>query len=162
MMKLSFASIKSLLKIGKKPIKKIAFIDGDQPIPTLIHAYENHLKGTNSEILFVRQSSTGLAPKAVRSKMQGVNVILLSGYSTGKEVVDKFIAGYIQLAVCEGYEEITVVSSDYDFIDIFKMAVKINPIAGTIKFRLVIPQANGKTLDLPDQLLNIEIIKQHD
>lgn len=139
--------------------KKIAFIDGDQPIPLLLKAYDEHIAGTGTETHFIRLLAKGTAePKALR-KIDSFNKIYLEGLTSGKEVVDKFIGAYIQRAVSEGYSEITVVSSDYDFIDIFKMAVQVDPSAASITFRMIIPRAVGRLADLPPKIMNIEIVK---
>lgn len=140
--------------------RKIAFIDGDQPIPTMLNAYNKYLKNTGTETHFVRlKNEVHGEPKALR-KINDFNKIYLSGMTTKKEVVDKFIGAYIQRAVSEGYKEITVISSDYDFIDIFKMAVQIDPRASNVSFRMIVPFAQGKLMEVPEQIMNIEIIKE--
>lgn len=140
--------------------RKIAFLDGDQNIPSTIKAYTKYLANTGTEVHLIRMKPDGCKePKALRNLDDTINKIYLSGYSTGKEVVDKFIAAYIQRAVIEGYDQITVVSSDYDFIDIFKMAVQVNPQAGQVTFRIIIPNVRGRLAELPEQVFNIEVIK---
>lgn len=142
--------------------RKIAFIDGDQSLPDVLRAYQKHVANTNTEThlvrLMTRNSNRNIEPIILR-KLENVNKIYLEGFSTGKEVTDKFIGAYIQKAINDGYTHITVVSSDYDFIDIFKMAAIVDKDASKLTFRMVIPNAQGRVRELPDQMLNIEIIK---
>lgn len=138
--------------------RKIAFLDGDQPLPGIISAYQKYLVGTETHL--IRQMTGDNTPKILKTLTDDVNQIFLSGYSTRKEVTDKFIGAYIQKVLAEGYTDITVVSSDYDFIDIFKMAVQLNPTASAVTFRLIVPTVKGAALNaLPAQLLNIEVVK---
>lgn len=96
----------------------------------------------------------------VLTKLVDVNKIYLVGYSKGKEVVDKFIGAYIQKALSDGYTDITVVSSDYDFIDIFKMALVLNPtIDNNVSFRMIIPKPKGRLAALPTKVCNIDVIR---
>jgi hypothetical protein len=148
-------SVRFLLKLLKRK-KKIAFIDGDQDLDPLLNAYETYLAGTNTETHFVRLRSTNNEPKKLRNV--AFNRIYIDG-TAGKECVDKFIAAYIQKAVSERYDEITVVSSDYDFIDIFKMAVVVDPTASEITFRIIIPVARGRIKELPAKVANITVVK---
>jgi hypothetical protein len=142
--------------------RKIAFIDGDQSLPDVLRAYQKHVANTNTETHLVRlmtqNSGRNVEPVILRT-LENVNKIYLQGFTTGKEVTDKFIGAYIQKAINDGYTHITVVSSDYDFIDIFKMAAIVDKDASKLTFRMVIPNAKGRVRELPDQLLNIEIIK---
>lgn len=136
--------------------KSIAFIDGDQPIPPLLEVYNKYLK--NTETHFVRAIlSDANPPKAL--KKTGFNKIYLRDLSAGKECTDKFIAAFIQKSLQEGYTNITVVSSDYDFVDIFKMAAQLNPNA-KVSFRLIVPRAEGKLKEIPNKFMNIEIVKE--
>ena len=144
-----------------KAVKKIAFLDGDQGLPQIIEAYEKYLIGTETHL--VRAFSENIAagnkePKILR-KLENVNKIYLSGYTARKEIVDKFIGAYIQKAIQNGYKHITVVSSDYDFIDIFKMAVILNPEMTDLTFRIIVPNGKGKMSNLPDQIANIEVVQ---
>jgi hypothetical protein len=139
-----------------KQVRKIAFLDGDQPLPGILAAHHKYLQGVETHLVRLKAESAG-EPHLLRKRVD-INKIYLSGYSTGKEVTDKFIGAYIQKAVQEGYEDITVVSSDYDFLDIFKMSVVLNPAASEITFRIIIPNARGKLIDLPEKILNIEIV----
>lgn len=150
----------SLFKSEAIP-KKVAFIDGDQALAQNLEVYDQYIKGRGIEAHFIRQLLDGHnTPKALnKEQYKDLNKIFLSGLSHGKEVVDKFIGAYIQKCVCEGYKEITVVSSDYDFIDIFKMASQIDGRASGLTFRLIVPNAIGKLEKIPEQMLNIEIIK---
>jgi len=140
-----------------KAIKKIAFLDGDQQLAGLLDAYGKYLVGTETHLIRL-ECATHAEPKILR-KVLDINKIYLSGLSGGKEIVDKFIAAYIQKAVHDGYGHITVVSSDYDFIDIFKMAVILNPEAADVTFRIIVPHAQGRMVDTPDKIANIEIVK---
>lgn len=139
--------------------RKIAFIDGDQHLPGILKAYQQHVVGTNTETHLIRLKSLKAGEPHVLRNVKGINKIYLDGFTTGKEVTDKFIGAYIQKAISDGYTHITVISSDYDFIDIFKMAAIVDKKASKLTFRMVIPNAQGRLKDLPDQLLNIEIIK---
>jgi len=87
-----------------------------------------------------------------------VNKIYLRGYATGKEIVDKFIGAYIQKSLAEGYTEIIVVSSDFDFIDIFKLALELNPTVKNVSFKIIVPNARGRLSEV-ETSTNIEIIK---
>lgn len=139
--------------------KKIAFIDGDQDIHALLRSYRKYVANTGTETHFIRMKDEGsLEPKIMRN-VTDMNKIYLSGMTKKKEAVDKFIGAYIQRAVSEGYAEISVISSDYDFIDIFKMAVQIDPRAMNITFRMIVPRPEGRLDELPEKVMNIEIIK---
>lgn len=144
-------------KYFPKKSKKIAFLDGDQPIGGLLSVHRKYLVGTETHLIRLLNGDQN-APKSLRN-IGPINKIFLNGYATGKEVVDKFIGAYIQKSVSDGYTDITVVSSDYDFIDIFKMAVLINPEAAKLNFRIIVPSARGKLLEAPDQIANIQIIR---
>lgn len=143
----------------KKAPRKIAFLDGDQPIPGIIAAHQKYLKGVETHLVRLEHESRN-EPILLRNIDKDINKIYLRGYTNGKEVVDKFIGAYIQKALSDGYTDITVVSSDYDFIDIFKMAVQLNPSAAAVTFRMVIPNGQGRVCDLPAQLLNIEVLHE--
>jgi hypothetical protein len=140
-----------------KPQRKIAFLDGDQPLPGILAAHQKYLLGIETHLVRLRGENTG-EPRLLR-KVTGINKIYLTGYSTGKEVTDKFISAYIQKALHDGCTDITVVSSDYDFIDVFKLAVQLNPTAFDVSFRLIVPTAIGRLGGLPEKMLNIEIVK---
>lgn len=142
---------------SRKP-KQIAFLDGDNPLVGVIAAYQKYLLGIETHLVKA-QSETAEEPRILR-KQHTINKIYLRGYTTGKEVVDKFIGAYIQKAIQDGYQEITVVSSDYDFIDIFKMAIELNPEAVKVSFRMIIPNAQGRLNDLPNHIRNISIIRE--
>lgn len=144
---------------GDKPQRKIAFIDGDQELHAALKAYDTYVANTGTETHFVRLAPppNHKEPKLLQHR-NDFNRVYVEG-TAGKEVVDKFIAGYIQRAVAEGYTHITVVSNDYDFIDIFKMAVMINEQAGDVTFRMVVPFAQGRMAELPAQVSNIEVVK---
>lgn len=156
--------IKSLLgkfnifKNESEEIKRIAFIDGDQGVTKMIDIYDEYLKPDNVETHFIRLAGKNARPpKALKDT--DFNKIYLTGYENGKEVVDKFIAGYIQKSVDEGYKEITVVSGDYDFIDIFKMAMMLNENATNVKFRMIISSNNKKFKNA--KTMDIELIKAY-
>ena len=140
----------------KKSVKKIAFLDGDQSLPLLIDVHSKHLKGVETHLVRSRQADQG-EPRPLRKLNPEINKIYLSGYSPGKEVSDKFITGYIQKAISESYQEIIVVSSDFDFIDIFKMTLQLNPDKSGIKMKLIVPQGRGKILDYVPESSSIEI-----
>jgi hypothetical protein len=145
-------------KTAKPKAKSIAFLDGDQPLPGIIAAYDKYLKGTETHLVRTRGEGSG-EPHILRGDF-GFNKIYLTGYTARKEITDKFIGAYIQKAVSDGYTEITVVSSDYDFIDTFKMAVVLDSSAANVTFRMIIPHAKGRLQDLPDSIRNISIIRE--
>lgn len=145
---------------SSKPSKKIAFLDADQPLPGVLSAYNAHLADTNTEVHLVRMRLTGTnEPKRLRDIDSSIIKTYLEDVDSA-EAVDKFITAGIQRAVSDGYQEITVVSSDYGFLDIFKMITIINQDAIKIKFRLIVPVARGKLANVPNQVMNIEVIKQ--
>jgi len=154
-----FTELKSKF-FGKKD-KKIAFLDGDQNIPSMLSAYDMYLKGIETHLVRVA-SSKNSEPKILRKLDANINKIYLMDYTVGKEITDKFIGAYIQKAVDDGYTHITVVSSDYDFIDIFKMAVILNPAAIDVSFRMIVPDAQGRLADVDSKVMNIEIVKMKD
>ena len=152
--------LKRFLKLFQKSQKRIVFIDGDQGIPNLISAYQKYVKGTGTETHLIRQIQGGVNPPRALRNMTELNPVYLHGYTSGKEIVDKFIGASIQKAISDGYIHITVISSDYDFIDIFKMAVMVDPSATNVSFRMIIPNPTGRLVDLGDKIANIEIIKE--
>ena len=140
-------------------VKKIAFIDGDQPLTEVLKAYHKHVANTGTETHLIRATTAGHGePRQLRSE-NDFNKIYLEGMSGKKEVTDKFIAGFIQKAVSDGYTHITVISSDYDFIDIFKMAVMIDPHASEVTFRIIVPHGQGRLKNLPNQIANVQVVK---
>lgn len=137
--------------------KSIVFIDGDQGIPDILNAYDTHVKGRFDECHIVRACTADSMPnKFKKLSKDGVNLISLAGMTNGKEVTDKFIAAYIQKAISEKFNSITVVSSDYDFIDIFKMSAKLSDTT-KLKLRLIAPHAIGKLCNA--KVTGVEIIK---
>lgn len=152
-----------MFKWFKKRERRIAFIDGDQSLPDVLRAHQKYVVGTNTETHLVRlitaQPDRNSEPRILRDVV-GINKIYLDGFSTGKEVTDKFIGAYIQKAISDGYTHISVISSDYDFIDIFKLAIVLDDRASHLTFRMIVPTKSSKRLnDMPDRLLNIEIVK---
>lgn len=156
-----FERIRNWFKKEQLPqVKKIAFIDGDQPLSEVLAAYDQYVANTGTETHLVRAETNKKPPKVLRNtKHVEINQVYLRGYATGKEVTDKYIAGMIQKAVADGYKHITVISSDYDFLDIFKMAVRINPALKTATMRLIVPHATGKMARVESRVANVEIIK---
>lgn len=143
--------------------KKIAFIDGDQAIDKALAAYDKYVANTGTETHFIRLAPPPHhnEPKVLKKLLQernNINKMYVEG-TAGKEVVDKFIAGYIQRAVAEGYSEITVISNDYDFIDIFKMAAQINERAQEVTFRIISPSAKGRLAEMPATVSNINVVR---
>lgn len=153
-MKTLFTALKA--KFFPKTDRKIAFLDGDQPLPGIIAAYDTYLKGIETHLVRAKTPNSG-EPHILRNVK--FNKIYLEGYTTRKEITDKFIGAYIQKALSDGYTHITVVSSDYDFIDTFKMAVMLNPSATNVAFRMIVPNAKGRLAQLGEQVMNIEIVK---
>lgn len=141
----------------KTKVKRIAFIDGDQPLPKAIEAYKKYLVGVETHLIRLHPSNHS-EPKILKD-MEGFNKIYLSGISPGKENVDKFIAAYIQNSIVDGYTEITVVSNDFDFIDIFKMAMILNPEVQNVSFRIIVPHGTGRICEIHDnQIANISVV----
>lgn len=143
----------------EKVIKRIAFLDGDQSWPALLRAKNQFLSGV--ECHFIKLVGVDQNESKELAKVKDLNKIYLRGYKTGKEVCDKYIAAAIQKAVSDEYTEITVISSDYDFIDIFRMVVEINTDMGVmddVSFKLILPlhqkQDKGRVLTN-----NISIVK---
>jgi len=143
-----------LNKFRKPAVKKIAFIDGDQGIPQLVSAYHTHLVGTETHLVKMLREGDN-EPHLLR-KEHDFNKVYLRGYTVGKEVVDKFIGAYIQKAVSDGYTHITVVSNDYDFVDIFKMTAKLNPDKN-LTFRMIVPCGQGRVASTKSTT-NFEIV----
>ncbi len=139
------------------PIKRIAYLDGDQSITEIVQAYHKYLHDIETHCVRVM---SGLPPKQLE-KETGFNKIYLQGYRKGKEVTDKFISACIQKAVTDGYKEITVVSGDYDFIDIFKMAIQLNPNITDVTFRMIVPSKHLNSKDHTVQNSAIQIVKMH-
>lgn len=153
-----------MFKWFKKRERRIAFIDGDQSLPDVLRAHQKHIVGTDTETHLVRllspQKDRDTEPRILRGVV-GINKIYLGGFSTGKEVTDKFIGAYIQKAISDGYTHISVISSDYDFIDIFKLAIVLDDRAKNLTFRMIVPTKASKRLnEMPDRLLNIEIVRE--
>jgi hypothetical protein len=143
-----------LNKFRGPAVKKIAFIDGDQGIAQSVTAYHTHLVGIETHFVkMIREGDN--EPRALRYE-NDFNKVYLSGYTVGKEVVDKFIGAYIQKAVGDGYNHITVVSNDYDFVDIFKMAARLNP-GKELTFRLIVPCGQGRIAQEQSRV-NFEIV----
>jgi len=132
---------------------KIAFLDGDNPLPCILDAYAKHLRGVETHLVRALRGEEN-PPKILAKSSEKINKIYLRGLTAGKEVTDKFIGAYIQKAINDGYKEITVVSMDYDFIDIFKMAIQLNPQATNVTFRIIIPAVANQHGKLYDKEVN--------
>ena len=145
-----------LSKLFRKD-KKIAFLDGDQALGGILAIHKKYLIGTETHL--IRLLSGDARPPRCLDGTDDINKIYLRGYATEKEVADKFIGAYIQKSIHDGYTDITVVSSDYDFIDIFKMAMLLNPKAKNLNFRIIVPNAQGKLKEAPERIANIEIVR---
>lgn len=155
-------SIKKLVNriFKNRSYQKIAFIDGDQSLPAVLNAYHKHLSGKVSQTYLVRMDNGNCEPKLLR-KMVGINKVYLSGFTSGKEVVDKFIGASIQKAIADGFTDISVISSDYDFIDQFKMAAILDKRANNITFTLIVPTNLGGRLEQAanTKFNNIKVVK---
>jgi len=150
--------LKLFRKIWPKKEKRIAFIDGDQDLQQLMNAYNKHIVGTDTQTHFIRAGAYVKEPKLLKN-LPEINKIYLQGFRRGKEITDKYIGAFIQKAISDGYNHITVISSDYDFIDIFKMAIILDKRSEELTFRMIVPNAIGRLADLPTQVANIEIVK---
>jgi uncharacterized LabA/DUF88 family protein len=144
-----------------KPVvfpKRIAYMDGDQDITGLKCAYHKHLHGVETHLVRTVNNNTDKPPRQLECE-NGFNKIYLRGYRSGKEVTDKFIGASIQKAVSEGYKEITVVSGDYDFVDIFKMALALNPDVIGLTFRMIVLGGHTNSKDYSNVHPAIQIVK---
>jgi predicted RNA-binding protein with PIN domain len=150
--------LKWLKSLREPKEKRIAFIDGDQVLDQLLNAYSKHVAETNTETHFIKLGAFDNTPKKLK-KFPEINEVYLTGFTKKKEVTDKYIAAFINKAINEGYNHITVISSDYDFIDIFKMAVILDDKASKLVFRMIMPKMLGRASHLPSKIANIEIIK---
>lgn len=145
-----------------KKSKKIAFLDGDNPLPHILSVYEKHLKGIETHLVRAL-AQEDKEPKILKKAPEAINKIYLRGLTKGKEITDKFIGAYIQKAIQDGYTEITVVSMDYDFIDIFKMAVILNPLATNVLFRIIVPSVpnqHGKLYEPLEKIHKISVVRE--
>lgn len=138
--------------------KRIAFIDGDQSLYHVLSSYHKHIKDTPTETHFIKCGAYDSKPRRLK-KYPEINEVYLSGFTAGKEITDKYIAAFINKAINDGFNHITVISSDYDFIDIFKMAVILDEKNINITFRMIMPVAKGRAKQLPAKIANIEIIR---
>jgi hypothetical protein len=131
----------------------IAFIDGDQPITQILKSYAYHLKPKKIKTHFVTLRQANTCPPRALNQYPELVLNFLTGFTRKKEVTDKFIAMLVQKAINDGYTEIYIVSSDYDFIDIFKMAIEINECI-EIRLVLIVPDAQGKMKNLKENINN--------
>jgi hypothetical protein len=157
---------KLMFKLFHVKPKKIAFLDGDNPLPCILDAYVKHLRGVETHLVRTLRGEEN-PPKILSKSSEKINKIYLRGLTTGKETTDKFIGAYIQKAINDGYKEITVVSMDYDFIDIFKMAIMLNPQVTNVMFRIIVPaiaNQQGKLYDSEvrgiDKISNISVVRE--
>jgi hypothetical protein len=144
-----------------EPKKEIAFIDGDNGFAMGVETFYTHLYDIETVFVYaatVGGNSGGKEPKVLRDENK-FRKIRLSGFTTKKEIADKYIAAAIQKAVDDGYNNITVVSSDYDFVEIFKLVSLLNQSKRHLNFKLIIPNPQGRLTSLPEQLSNIKVIK---
>lgn len=141
----------------KPKVKSIAFLDGDQDLIKILKVHADRLMGIECHL--IRQIGGNIGDPNRLKNVKNINKIYLRGYTKGKETVDKYIAAAIQKAIMDGYTKITVVSDDYDFIDIFKMSAVLNPEIENISFTLIIPTAMGRVVDVPSRIFGIEVIK---
>jgi len=52
-----------------------------------------------------------------------------------------------------------VISNDYDFIDIFKMAAQINERAQEVTFRIITPAPKGRLAEMSAMVSNISVVR---
>lgn len=136
--------------------KAVCFIDGDSNISGAIKAWEKYVKC--QETIFVRYRKNEEAePRSLR-KENRFSITYLNNFEPGKENVDKYIAILIQKYISNNYDNIIVISEDYDFIDIFSMLVKINSDK-PLNFELIIPKAQGKLINPKPVSFNLKITK---
>lgn len=151
-----FANLKSWFV---KP-KRIAFIDGDQDLRKCIKIHREMLSGIETHLVRI-QNDEHNKPKVLRN-VTNINVTNLIGFKTKKEVTDKYIGAYIQKVLSDGYKEIIVVSNDFDFVDIFKMIIQLNPNLSGVSFRIITYNAQGSLDNAESEIINtnsIEITK---
>lgn len=143
----------------KQPVRPkplLIIMDGDQHIPDLFRSYRKYVANLdNYETRFVRYG--GSFPRILKNFPE-IQCTYLLHLSHSKEVVDKFIFGLIQTEISKGYTNFAVVSSDYDFIDIFKMSNIINEHKN-IKFTLVVPKPRGRLATI-NSSENIDVVKE--
>jgi len=151
----------NIFKFFSRKTKKIAFLDGDNPLPYILSAHTKYLKGIETHLIRAL-APEDKEPKILKKTSDGINKIYLRGLTRGKEITDKFIGAYIQKAIHDGYTEITVISMDYDFIDIFKMAVILNPQATKVSFKIIVPAVpnqRGRLYEPLEKIHNISVVR---
>lgn len=124
----------------------VVFIDGDQsPVESLrsysVHTANKNLADARVEFVLALKGITR-PPKKIR-RHKAITVTALRDFKAGKEAVDKYIAIAAQKAIDEGYTKISVISSDYDFIDIFRMLQLANKDC-LVEFTLIAPDPKGR------------------
>lgn len=153
-----FSTVKQWL-FGVKDViagtRKIAFIDGDQFTNKNMSIYRTHILKKGYECQFITASNI---PKKV-TKEKRINITRLHGFRAGKEATDKYISAYMQKSIGEGYNDILIVSSDYDFVDIFKMTAMLNTDAKTLKFTLVVPDSGRWTPKQTEHAKHVDIVR---
>lgn len=127
--------------IIKTPLELI-FIDGDQDANRQIATFNKISNDRKGFWIHVQRE----IPRKL-SKIPNIEAISVRDMAAkGKETTDKYIAIAIQKGVSEGIKKFTVISRDYDFVDIFKMIVMSNPEV-ELDFTLVAAKAQGRLLD---------------
>jgi hypothetical protein len=146
-----------ILQIKTQQNKSKIFIDGDVITGDTLSLLDNNY--LDKDITFVRMfNQTERDPRLIRDR--NFNVVRLRNFNKSKETTDKYIAMAVMKAICNGITNITVVSQDSDFLDIFEL---INlQIEVECKFTLVLPPKNKEykkiKYKLPKLSKNIHVI----
>ena len=140
--------LRFIVNLFKKPEpiinipKELIFIDGDQDANRQIATFKKISNDRKGIWIHVQRET----PRKL-TKVPNIEVVSVREMSAkGKETTDKYIGIAIQKAVSEGVRKFTVISRDYDFVDIFKMIVMSNPEV-ELDFTLVAAKAQGRLLD---------------
>ena len=147
------------------PYSRLIIFDGDQSINPIMKVHDKIISKIPKDkvrIEFVKMHYIGESPPKILKKFPHINFVPLSGFSAKKEVVDKWIGIRIQQAIDAGCQQISVVSSDFDFVDIFRMILMMNPTKKNLNFTLIAPKPIGKLNAAIGQdavFKNISIIK---
>jgi hypothetical protein len=123
--------------------KSVLFVDGDMSLvqmDKILHEIEHNF----DEICLVRLNQKDFnEPKIIRRIVwefsDKINYFLVHEWRKGKESTDKFIIAAIQKAVMMNACHIAVLTSDFDFVDVYDIISQINP-ESEIKFEVFMPK----------------------
>ena len=129
-----------------KSVKKpLVLIDGDSlaTSPFIVDL----LKPTMETYWFQAVKNNMAMPKFVKNA-EFIYTVALAGCRTGKEAVDKYIGMVLTKAIIDGYTEIYIVSQDYDFIEIARMAAHIVEPKTKVSIKVVCPAKQAVPKDV--------------